>query len=699
MEVALAGLVGAGLTLVFESVEGAVPDGAVENGLQLIRFIAAERSEAGAALTQSVVVDIWQGWKEARLPHDVALHHIRALPALMDRFRSSDDNMLVGIANARSTSLGDAVAAPVRQAEQVATAIIGRARQSGFLLEHGLDDVVTLFFLDRLLVRLLSDETLLDELRPLLRDYLEAGLWHVGGTVLEGAELDVGVGEDIHDAEVTAEEVEPDASRAEARTIAPALENQPRAATPPPLPASIRAPIDIDSIAHATEVPPAALRHLADCAAARLGPLGQAWLEHMARQLKDILRQLASPAPSDPDAIALKRQAGRFLAVGDTAAADAHLGRAEDIYLRAATLDLAAAHGCLAEAAEARALRARIEELGGHFRRAARHYASAARCLPDSSRRERRELLMRQAGALAAYGKSSNEAAPLSEAAQVYAEAGRLLSVHEAPRDWAMAHLDLGRSLMELGNREGRPERFMAAGRHFKSAANVFLQLDHSESWSHSQLGLADALKAHGEVQGDIAALSEAAFAYRAVLDVVKQSDRPDDWAGASFRLAASLVRLDQETGKITHHNEAIGALRAVVSAPVTATSAPLLSGATVMLVQALLTLAKARGEAWFEEEAINVLRAGQAEVMPRLNPPMRAGLADQLGTILYAIASRRGHPGLVSEAAEMKLAALDHYESNAHDAQASRLRGELDEMENAVIQLTGPMAQGATAS
>ncbi len=690
MEVALAGLVGAGLALVYEGLEGAVPDGAVEHGFELIRHISVERPEIGVALTQTIVADIWQGWKQAQLPHDVALRHIQALPRLMDRFRSSDDVLLGGIANARAASRDDEIAAPVTQSAHVASAIIGRATAAGALVEFGLDAATTTFFLERLLARLLPDETLFVTLRPLLLRYVQGSSWQVHGDAQNAVDQAHG------DAEETAASNIPRAHPAAAPPASPAAIAGPLAMAPTPTAPSHAALMA--RIAGEVGVPLAALRPHADAAAARIGALSESWLVHIAEGLKEVLLQLTAPPASHPDAVAIKLQAGRSLAAGDSAAADALLGRAEDVYLRAATLDLAVAHRCLADAADTRAIRAEIEELGGHFRRASRHYANASRCLPDADRKGRRGFLMRQASALAAHGKIANETTALSEAAQVYADAGRLLAMHEAPLDWALAHLDLGRILMQLGNLEGRRERFMAAGQHFKSAADVLVKLDQAEHWSHAQLGLADALKAHGEIQGDIAALSEAAFAYRAALDVINRDFRPREWTGASFRLAATLVRMDQETGGTTHHNEAVVVLRAVLAAPQDMTVPAIRSGAVAMLVQALLTLSRVRGEAWLEEEAISVLRGGQSIVMPTLEAPMRAGLNDHLGAILYAVGARRGHSGLISEAAEMKLAALDYYDFNGQDAQAGRIRGELDAMENAIVQLTGTIAENASA-
>ena len=80
MEVALARLVGAGLTLVFEGYEHQVPQKAVESGFELIRFVARHRPEIALALTQGVITDIWNEWRASKLPDALALTHVEALP-------------------------------------------------------------------------------------------------------------------------------------------------------------------------------------------------------------------------------------------------------------------------------------------------------------------------------------------------------------------------------------------------------------------------------------------------------------------------------------------------------------------------------------------------------------------------------------------------------------------------------------------
>jgi hypothetical protein len=684
MEVALARLVGAGLTLVFEGFEEPAPAGAVEGGLHLIRHIAGVRPDLAAGVMEGVVRDIWREWRQGKLPQDVAIQHIEALPELMERCRSSDGMMLGAVAAIQVARRIGSAARPVNHCSRVASAIVGRAIETGYLTGRGLNESLAFFFLDRLLARLMPDQQLFIELRPLFRDYLEYQGW-------TGAHPPAAASHPVAEApsaapQTSGEEPVADAASAAAATADAHAEDA-------SIPASIR------QVAAATGVPAVVLAPIAARAATRLGPLPASMVEDLALGLREMLSALDAPDDGDAEAASLKRRAGEAVRACQLETADQLLGEAEDIHLRAAPQDLAMAHVRLAEAAAIRSKRAQLEELVADFRRAARHYASAARCLPDTDRRGRRGFLMRQAGALVAQGEMAGETAALAEAAQAYADAGRLLSEQENPQEWANAHLELGRILCELGEREGRSERYLAAALHFKPAADVLSRLKQADGWARAQLGIADALRAQGEVQGDVVTLNEAAFAYRAALGVATRDRMPAEWSGASARLAATLLRLDQETGETQHHEEAVMALRAVLSTggaiteDVRCTCAARLAGA-------LLTLAGTHDDPVHAEEALTLVRQDYANAVQALPAGHRARHDDQLGTGLRQLAVKRASVELMSEAIELKLAALDTAQRAGEGDVAARLQRELSEMEGAVAALkTGKfVAAGAAA-
>ncbi len=698
MELALARLVGAGLTLVYEGFEEAVPKGAVTNGLQLIRHIAIERPDVVVRLTQGVVKDIWSEWKHAKLPSDVAVQHLDALPQLMDECRSSDGMMLGAVAAIQVARRIGSAARPISHSSRVATAIIGRSIETGYLNSQGLNESLAFFFLDRLLGRLMPDQQLFFDLRPLFRSYLADEAWrsdqplHQPMSRAASDPADPAPGP-APDSPTTNEP----AGAANAAQLPVPLQDAPSIVE-----ATIAAPGvaghnfhggPSDKIAAALSVPLAGLTSLAARAADRVGPLSEPAIESLAFGLRQVLDGLAKRSGDGGEVATLEQRAAMALTSGDLLSADQDLGEVEDLYLRAAQTDLAGAHGWLAAAAATRAMRGELEELAGDFRRAARHYASSARCLPESDRKGRRAYLMRQVGALVAQGEMVGETAALAEAASVYADAGRLLSEQDAPLDWATQHLELGRILMLLGYREGRTERFLAAALHFKPAADVFSGLRETDAWARAQLGLAEALRAQGEVQGDIVILSEAAFSYRATLGIATRDRMPEEWASASYWLAATLLRIDEEGGETSHHEEAVMALRALIGAAPSSDGLAIACSGRVKLASALVALAAARQEPWLEDEALTVMRDAHTIGSRGLDPSVRARLDDDLGCLMAQVGRRRLDTLVIGDAAEMLLCALDHYQSTGEAERAAQIGQVLTALESSVDDMAGRAA------
>lgn len=652
MEVALARLVGAGLTLVFEGFEEPAPAGAVENGFLLIQHIARERPDAIELLTHGVIKDIWREWRQARLPQDVAVAHVEAMPTLMEQCRANEGMMLGAVAAIQVAKRTGATARIASHTSRVATSIIGQAIESGFLTARSLNESIAFFFLDRLLTRLMPDQQLFLDLRPQFRSYVERAPWLYANT----------------DAALEA----------------------PAAAAEPTIPAQSELPaLDIARAAADHNAPEPALSALANATALALGACSPARLDEIGRGLRQLLDALEKTTDAKDSAADLKRQAAGKLAAGETGEADQLMADAEDVHLKAAPQDLASAQSHLVAAAAIRALRADLALLAADFRRAARHHASAARCLPEADRKGRRDCLMQQASVLSQQGDLGNDTAALSEAAQIYAEAGRLLSEQDAPSDWASAHLDLGNVLMVLGEREGRPERFLAAALHFKPAADVFSKLKQTDNWARAQLGIADALRSQGEVQGDIVTLSEAAFAYRAALGVASRDRMPAEWRKASYRLAVTLMRLDHESGDTTHHDEAVMSLRAVIAAGAVEDGPdPVRANAMALLAEGLLALSKARVEPWLADEAVTLIREGHLAVV-RAPAGQRASLDDRLGTLLCILGESQGSAELIAEATDMKLSALDQFTATGDLDSAERVRGELRAIEEALQQMS----------
>jgi len=431
-------------------------------------------------------------------------------------------------------------------------------------------------------------------------------------------------------------------------------------------------------------VPERALFQIARMAKSSVGGDSPKRLEELALGLADLLGRLSSPVGSDGDVVPLKAEAASKIASGALVDADEVLAAIEDMHLRSAHSNPALASARLASAAEARALRAEIEELSSDWRRAARHYAAAARCMPASHRMERWGLLMSQGRVLERIASLEDQADRLVEAAQLYTEAARLLSEQEAPHDWAVTNLTLGNLLLLLGEREGRQERYLAAALHFKPALDVFSELNLQEEWALTQLGLAHSLRCQGQVQGDVETLSEAAFAYRASLGIASRERMPVEWLSANVWLAETLLRLGQETGDVGFIEDAIATLRTTLMQS-NGLDQPFSPQSVAMrLGRALLALGAERSDSEPIGEAIAALRAA-LEQPENLSQTELATANDSLGSALMCFTDDGDADDLLREAAQAKRAAFEYYRGLGDKATAHNVRQELAEIEAAL--------------
>lgn len=208
------------------------------------------------------------------------------------------------------------------------------------------------------------------------------------------------------------------------------------------------------------------------------------------------------------------------------------------------------------------AARANLANLDADWREASRLFEHAAQTWPREDRLSRWKLKLRQARQLVTLGMLPQAPGTvLCEAAQSFAKAGGVISERDCPLPWAEANLELGTLLLMLGDRDSKPERYLAAALHFKPALEVFTREKAFDGWARSQIGLAHALRGQGAFQGDVVTLNEAAFAYRASLGILTEAATPELWHEARYCLAETLLRIGEETGEIDPVQAAIDML------------------------------------------------------------------------------------------------------------------------------------------
>jgi len=639
--------VGAGLTALHDDgPAGALP----RSGTERVRQLAACGSrDRVVALIERVVRQVWQEWAHSGRPKTDLESHLALLPALLAIYRPKPSSVQAASSDAaRSPRRGGSSVELL--AHRLASETVSQARAAGAFDDRRLDETLSFFLLTRLFAALLAHT---DVVAPRQSEMASAP---------------------CASSAVVAADADPGHSPAIEATVARVVEafGMPRAAAL------------------------AALKSRAETAAAdRSDAVRAAELEDTAARYTGFCRELAALGDGladVPAAAPLVADAAAGLAAGDARAACQALAEIEELLAQApATAFIAATEAdTLPPPHQVRALRGTLATVAGDWRSAARHYAVAAKAARTAPRSERRALLLAGARALAEHGTRYGDEKALVEAAQIYAEAGGLVSEETDPIGWAEANLELGILLLTLGDLERRPERLLAAALHFRPAVAVFSRHHRAEEWAIAQLGLGRALMRQGEVQGDVVTLRDAAFSYRAALGVLTRASHPGEWAEAQLSLGRILVRIGEESGDVDAFTEAVPALKAALSDAEVAAAAGDIATARATLGRAYVGLAAGQRDDAMLQEAISLFESALAAGARGLVPRDAAALERVRGTALAELGERRGSLRLLEDAVRAKLAALDHYEAVADDIAAEQLRHELDGLADRIERIDG---------
>ncbi len=504
MEVALVRFIGAGLALVFEGLEEKVPAGAVAGGDRFLALAASQEAPIVLAAVERVTSEIWREWRIAKLPRPIAKDHLEALPRLLDRYRVPRSQMIGAVSVAQAARRTGSQAPG--HAARVASTIVGELKVAEVFKSGKLNESIAYFFIDRLLSHLLKEPQLLIQLRDVFREYVAAGGWQAAAA---GEDAMTGSGAEAVDVSPTDgvnSDDEPGDDEAGAGVSMEADSEADRSRESEDAIAASKAAEAVTRLAADYRIPEAALAALVGRAAAKGADALFARLEEMAVGVRNLLALMAEPAhdPHDSETRSAGEEARAKLAAGDPGEADRLLANVESRLKRGAQADFGDAGALLSAAAGVAAQRGLLAELSFDWLQAAEQYGAAARYLPAADRKGRWRYLKSQAMAMERHGGEEDDTSSLVRAASIHSDAARLLSEQDAPAEWAQTYLHLGQLLLLLGEREARPERFMAATLHFNPALDVFTELGDQDNWGRAQWGLGDALRAQGEVQGDV---------------------------------------------------------------------------------------------------------------------------------------------------------------------------------------------------
>lgn len=350
------------------------------------------------------------------------------------------------------------------------------------------------------------------------------------------------------------------------------------------------------------------------------------------------------------------------------------------------------------------ATRARLANLGGELREAARLFGRAAYFWPREDRIKRWQMKIAQARQLAELGRLPGAGISVSsEAAQVYAAAGGLVSEEDCPLGWAEAHVELGALLLSLGQREDRPGRYLAAALHFKPAIDVFTRERAMDGWARAQIGLADALRRQAAHQGDVVIAREAAFAYRAALGILTEGGTPELWHHARCALGDCLVLIAEESGDVDCLQLAIDHLLPFMDSATAAIGEPAHSIGDIATGRAMLFLVESGSEpltaadttdaddAVALGEAIEFIRGALARGQTHLTSLERAQAERALGRAQSLSYRLTGDQVMLADAIASKMRAVDLYEYLGDVTSAEDIDTEISALEN----FEDPLAKG----
>lgn len=344
-------------------------------------------------------------------------------------------------------------------------------------------------------------------------------------------------------------------------------------------------------------------------------------------------------------------------------------------------------------------VRARLAGLDGEPREAARLFERAAQIWPREDRVRRWRLKIAQARQIAELGRLPNSRINvLCEAAQIYASAGGLVSERDCPFAWAEANLELGLLLLQIGDRECRPERYLAAALHFKPAIEVFTRERAIDGWARAQIGLGHALRGQAGFQGDVVVSRDAAFAYRAALGILTEGGTPELWHETRCALGEVLVRIAEESGDVGSLQRAVDILMPYaqggaerIGEPSRTLSEIATGRAMLFLVDSGRALDGGRGSGDDDmtalTDAIVLIGTALERDATQLTALDRAYATRAHGMALTLLHERTGDLETLEQAVNSKIAARDLYEHIDNPIAAEDLRLEIESARNYIDQ------------
>ena len=480
----LVAVLGAGLTAVSTGFGVAVDVGAIDRGYSLVDILSRESGPRIGANLNAMVQALWLSWSQCGLERDVVARHAEALPAIIELNRPAREVFTAALAHQEGSGM-------------LAADIITRARQSQDLARAGLDETAAFDLLERTFRAILADRTALSETIAAVDLYLQSGLWRQ-------------------------QAVEPPSP----------VSAEPRSATP--------GNYVLDRL------PPSAVSAIAMIAATnanRLADPDKAAIEsHDA--LIVLIANLGGLVERARDVSVPLLAASRRLLQGEFADADRSLIAALEVLIARATSDLAIARQMMLWSVEVHDARGRLDLIRFDYRKAARHFRAALRCLTRNDPLLMWEFLNKQAKALVSHDQQHEDTHALVEATDALNQA---LGLSPAPVDTPAlgeARFRLAIIWMRRAERSRKAADFIETALVAGDAATAFSDASNSERLIRVKMMEAEAYWQAGNSAADQAALEASARSFQNAQNRIERGGSPALWIEATSMLGQVLLRM-----------------------------------------------------------------------------------------------------------------------------------------------------------
>ncbi|MBF0308199.1 MAG: tetratricopeptide repeat protein [Magnetococcales bacterium] len=277
-------------------------------------------------------------------------------------------------------------------------------------------------------------------------------------------------------------------------------------------------------------------------------------LAEIAERHQDLLAQIETiPAGENAELDALKREAEAAIAAFD-------YYRAESVVVRSLNLQQENLRKIARSFAATWASRGETALVRLNYKKAAEHFAQAAKQLPAGSAKKNIAYLEQSADAWFRQGHEYGETEALHRSIQIRQELLSHISPEKEPLDWAVVQGNLGGVLATLGERERDAHFLKQAVSAFKEALKGFTRQDTPLDWAQTQNQLGMVWQNMGGLESGTQSLKLAVDAFNEALKERSQESTPLDWAETQNSLGNALAALGERENSITFLKMAINA-------------------------------------------------------------------------------------------------------------------------------------------